>query len=258
MINSRLYTISPQAKIGNNVTIKEYSVIEDDVEIGDNCYIGPCVFIGRGTRLGNGVRILHGSSIAIWPNSLNYHNEYTTVEIGDGTFIKGQSTVCKGTSYSYKTVIGKNCYIMNHCHIAHDNVIGDNVIISNGVNLGGHVEIDNDSNLGGMVGVHQFCKIGKYVMIESNTKVINDIPPYVLAARVPLRYCGVNTVGLRRKNFSDAEINLIKDFYRLFYDSGLNYSAAVQRIKEEFEITPLIKEIIDFIENRSTRGIVRK
>lgn len=258
MLNSKLYTISPKAKIGNNVIIREYSVIEDDVEIGDNCYIGPCVFIGKGTRIGTEVKILHSSSIAIWPNSLNYHNEYTTVEIGDGTFIKGQTTVCKGTSYSYKTVIGKNCYIMNHCHIAHDNVIGDNVIISNGVNLGGHVEIDCYSNLGGMVGVHQFCKIGKNVMIESNTKVINDIPPFVLAARIPLRYCGVNFVGLKRRNFSNEEINHIKEFYRLFYNSGLNYSQALEKIKSELEITPPLKDIIDFIETRSTRGIIRK
>lgn len=256
-MNMSMVSISPKAQIGKNSRIREFSVIEDNVIIGDDCEIGPGAFIGNGTRIGNDVKILHGSSIGIWPNSISYDNENSTTEIGDGTIIKGQSTVCRGTIYSMRTIIGKNCYIMNHVHVAHDNIIGDNVILTNGINLGGHSEIGDYANVGGMVGVHQFSKIGKYVMIESNTKVQKDIPPYVLAGRVPLRYLGLNSTGLKRKNFSRETIELIKDAYRVLYNSGLNFKYALEKLKSEFELTIEIKEIIKFIEN-STRGILAK
>jgi UDP-N-acetylglucosamine acyltransferase len=252
-----MVSISPKARIGKNSRVREFSVIEDDVIIGDNVEIGPSAFIGNGARIGNDVKILHASSISVWPNSVSYNFEDSTTEVGDGTIIKGQSTVCRGTKHSMKTVIGKNCYIMNHVHVAHDNIIGDNVTMVNGVNLGGHVEIDEYTNIGGLVGVHQFCKVGKYVMVESSTKIHKDIPPFILAGRLPIRYRGLNLVGLRRNGFSVEVIQNIKDAYRVLYDSGLNFKDALEKLKTDFELTNEIKEIINFIE-KSTRGILKK
>lgn len=252
-----MVSISPKAKIGKNSKIKEFSVIEDDVIIGDNVEIGPCAFIGNGSRIGNDVKILHATSISVWPNSVNYRGENTTVEIGDGTLIKGQTTICRGTTYSYKTVVGKNCYIMNHVHVGHDNIIGDNVTLVNGVNLGGHVEIGSYANIGGLVGIHQFSKVGKYVMVESSTKVHKDVPPYLLSGRLPIRYRGLNLIGLRRNGFSTEVIQNIKDAYRVIFDSGLNFKDALEKVRTEFELTKEIKEIINFIE-KSKRGILRK
>jgi UDP-N-acetylglucosamine acyltransferase len=253
----QMVSVSPKAIIGKNSRIREFTVIEDNVIIGDNVEIGPGAFIGNGSRIGNDVRILHGSSISVWPNSLGYNFEDSTTEVGDGTIIKGQSTVCRGTKHSMKTLIGKNCYIMNHVHVAHDNIIGDNVTLVNGVNLGGHVEIDDYTNIGGLVGVHQFSKVGKYVMVESSTKIHKDIPPYILAGRLPIRYHGLNLVGLRRNGFSTEVIQNIKDAYRVIYDSGLNFKEALEKVKSEFELTNEINEIVTFIE-KSTRGILSK
>ena len=252
-----LVSVSPKAKIGKNSIIKPFTVIEDDVEIGDNVEIGPNAFIGKGSRIADNVKILHASSIGVWPNSTTYNNENTTTEIGEGTIIKGQTTICKGTKYSYKTIVGKNCYIMNHCHIGHDNIIGDNVVLTNLVNLGGHVEVGDYANLGGVIGVHQFSKIGKHVMIESSAKVHKDIPPFILAGRDPIRYLGLNYIGLKRRGFSADKIAEIKEFYRVLYDAGLNISDAIKKIKAEIEIKDEIKEIINFIE-KSDRGILRK
>lgn len=252
-----MVSISSKARIGKNSRIREFTVIEDDVVIGDNVEIGPGAFIGNGARIGNDVKILHASSISVWPNSVSYNFEDSTTEVGDGTIIKGQSTVCRGTHHTMKTVIGMNCYIMNHVHIAHDNRIGDNVTLVNGVNLGGHVEIDDYSNIGGLVGVHQFSKVGKYVMVESNTKIHKDIPPYILAGRLPIRFRGLNKVGLIRNGFSLDVIHSISDVYRVLYDSGLNFKDALEKIKNEFKLTNEIKEIINFLE-KSTRGILKK
>ncbi|MFA5405252.1 MAG: acyl-ACP--UDP-N-acetylglucosamine O-acyltransferase [Ignavibacteria bacterium] len=252
-----MVSISPKARIGKNSRIREFTVIEDDVIIGDNVEIGPSAFIGNGARIGNDVKILHASAIGVWPNSVTYNNENSTTEIGDGTIIKGHSTVCRGTKHSMRTIIGKNCYIMNHVHVAHDNIIGDNVTLVNGVNNGGHVEIGDYANIGGLVGIHQFCKVGKYVMVESSTKIHKDIPPYILAGRLPIRYHGLNLVGLRRNGFSTDVIQNIKNAYRVIYDSGLNFKDALEKLKSEFELTNEIKEIINFIK-KSTRGILAK
>lgn len=250
-------SISSKANIGKNANIREFSVIEDDVVIGDNVEIGPSAFIGRGSIIGDGVRIQHCASIGVWPNSIEYNNEYTTTEIGEGTFIKGHTMICRGTTHTHRTIVGKNCYIMNSVHIGHDDRIGDNVILTAFVGLGGHVEIGDNANIGGLVGVHQFSKIGKFVMVESSTKVQKDVPPFIMAARVPLRYVGLNFKGLSRNGFSSDRIENIKDVYRVLYDSGLNFSDAIKRIESDFEMNDDVTEILNFIK-KSDRGILRK
>ncbi|HWQ82886.1 MAG TPA: acyl-ACP--UDP-N-acetylglucosamine O-acyltransferase [Ignavibacteria bacterium] len=249
--------ISPKAKIGRDTIIGNYVTVEDDVVIGSGVQIASNAYIGNGSRISDNVIILHSAGISVWPNSTSYANEPTTVEIGEGTIIKGLSTVCRGTTHTFKTVIGKNCYIMNHVHVAHDNRIGDNVVLTNGVNLGGHVTVGKQTNIGGLVGVHQFAHIGEYVMIESSTKVTKDVPPYCLAGRTPLRFMGLNFIGLKRKGFTPEKIRNIKNAYGIIYDSGYNFRDALKKLCDEVEMTEEVKIIRDFIET-SERGILPK
>lgn len=250
-------SVSSKAKIGNNVEIKDFAVVDDDVEIGNNVFIGPCAYIGNGSRIADNVKIFHGGSIASHPHSVGFANEVSTVEIGEGTLIKEFSTISRATKYSYRTVVGKDCYIMNYVHVAHDNRIGDNVVLTNGVGLGGHVSVGSHTTIGGLVGVHQFVHIGEYVMIESNTKVTKDIPPYILVGRTPQRFIGINYIGLKRKGFSGEVINQIKDAYRIVYSKELNFKDALKKLTDEMEMTSEIKNIYDFI-TKSERGILPK
>lgn len=250
-------SISPKAKIGKNLVSEPFCVIDDDVEIGDNVFIGQGARVANGSRISNNVKILQGAVIASHPHSIGFKDEYSTVEIGEGTWIKEYSTISRATNYSNRTIIGKNCYIMNYVHVAHDNIIGDNVVLTNCVGLGGHVQIGSHTNIGGVVGVHQFCKIGDYVMVESSTKVTKDIPPYSLVGRSPQRFIGLNFKGLIRKGFSSETIRSIKEAYIIIYDSGYNFSDSLKKLKEDMEPTPEIRNIINFIEN-STRGIIPK
>lgn len=247
--------VSSNAKIGSNVKLPDYLTIEDDVVIGDNVEIGPGAWIGNGARISNNVKIFHSASVSIVPHDLKYRDEPTTMEIGEGTIIKDYATLSRGTVAHMKTTLGKNCFIMNYSHLGHDNIIGDNVIISNGSNLGGHVEVDNFVNIGAMVGIHQFCKVGKYCMIGACIFVTKDVPPFVICAGNPSKYHGLNVIGLRRKGFSSEQINSIKSAYDLIYGTKYNVSDAVKKIKDEIEETPEIKEILSFIE-KSTRGLI--
>ncbi len=250
-------SVSGKAKIGNNVEIKDFAVVDDDVEIGNNVFIGPCAYIGNGSRIADNVKIFHGGSIASHPHSVGFADEVSTVEIGEGTLIKEFSTISRATKYSYRTIVGKDCYIMNYVHVAHDNRIGDNVVLTNGVGLGGHVTVGSHTTIGGLVGVHQFVHIGEYVMIESNTKVTKDIPPYILVGRTPQRFMGINYIGLKRKGFSGEVINQIKDAYRIVYSKDLNFKDSLKKLTDEMEMTPEIKNIYDFI-TKSERGILSK
>jgi UDP-N-acetylglucosamine acyltransferase len=249
--------VSRKAKIGRNVEIKDFAVVDDDVIIGNNVFIGPCAYIGNGSRIADNVKIFHGGSIASHPHSVGFADEISTVEIGEGTMIKEFSTISRATKYSYKTIVGKDCYIMNYVHVAHDNRIGDGVVLTNGVGLGGHVSVGSYTTIGGLVGVHQFVHIGDYVMIESNTKVTKDIPPYVLVGRTPQRFIGINYIGLKRKGFSNDVINQIKDSYRIIYSDKLNFKDSLTKLADEIQMTDEVRNIYDFIIN-SERGIIPK
>ena len=250
-----MYFISSKAKIAGNFEIKPFSVIEDDVIIGKNVYIGPCAYIGNGSRIADNVKIFHGGSIASHPHSKDFNDEISTVEIGEGTYIKEFSTISRATHHTSRTIVGKNCYIMNYVHVAHDNRIGDNVTLTNGVGLGGHVTVGSNTVIGGLVGVHQFVKIGEWVMIESNTKVTKDIPPFTLIGRVPQRFKGINYIGLKRHGFPCNEINKIKDAYRIIYDKKLNFKDSLKKLKDNMEIEGNVKKIYDFV-NETERGII--
>ena len=248
--------ISKKAKIGKNVTVKSFTIIEDDVEIGDNVEIASNVLIADGARISDNVKIHHGAVIATIPQDLKFGGEVTTLEIGEGTVVREYATLNRGTNHSKKTVIGSSCFIMAYAHVAHDCRIGNNVILANSIQMGGHVSIDDYTIIGGSVAIHQFSKIGERVMVGGGFRVVKDLPPYILAGGYPLKYEGLNVIGLRRKGFSNEQISIIKKAYDLIYHSEFNFGDAVKKIKDDFEMTPEILNIINFIET-SERGIVK-
>lgn len=248
--------ISKKAKVGNNVTVKDFSVIEDDVEIGDNVEIASNVLVADGARISANVKIHHGAVIGTIPQDLKFGGEVTTLEVGESTVIREYATLNRGTNHSKKTVVGKNCFIMAYAHVAHDCRIGNNVILANSVQMGGHVEIGDTTIIGGAAVIHQFTKIGNHVMVGGGFRVVKDLPPYILAGGYPLKYEGINVVGLRRRGFTNEQINNIRNVYDEIYNSPLNVSDAIKKIKDSFEMTDEIRNIISFIES-SERGIVR-
>lgn len=253
---NQLSNVHPEAKIGENVVIEAFATVAKDVEIGEGTWIGPNAVIMDGARIGKNCKIFPGAVIAGIPQDLKFQGEYTTVEIGDNTTIRECVTINKGTSAKNKTTIGNNCLIMAYAHVAHDCVLKNNVIIGNSTSLAGEVEVDNFAIISAMSGVHQFVRVGKNSFVQGMSKVGKDVPPYVLAGRDPLSYAGLNSVGLRRKGFSNEEINQIQELYRIIYQKGLNTSDAVKQIDETYEDTEYKNEIVEFIKN-SKRGIIK-
>lgn len=250
-----LNSVSNKAKIGTNVTIGDFTVIKDDVIIGNNVTIGSNVIIDDGARISDNVKLHHGAVISTIPQDLKFGGEVTTLEIGENTVVREYATLNRGTKATGKTVVGKNCLLMAYSHVAHDCVVGDNAIIANSGNLGGHVEVGDWAIVGGLVAVHQFVKIGAHTLLAGFTKAVKDVPPYIIAGSNPMKYEGVNVIGLKRRGFTQEQIDSIKEFYRLLYKSGLNISDAVKEIKY---VQPQTKEtnlIIEFI-SKSTRGIL--
>ncbi len=249
--------IDPAAKIGSDVEIGPFSYIEPDVEVGDNCYLGPNVCVYNGARIGNNVKIFQGASISNLPQDLKYAGEEAYFYIGDNTVIREFATLHKGTVETGYTKIGKNCLVMAYGHIAHDCIIGDNCIIANIVQIGGHVEIEDYVIIGGDTSIHQFSKVGQHAMVGGGFRIIADVPPYVLAGGEPLKYSGLNLIGLRRRGFSNDDIGILKDAYNILYSSGLNTSQAKDRMKEIYPDNVYVRNILEFLA-KSNRTIIRK
>ena len=254
---SPLASIHPDARIGDQVEIGPFTTIGADVEVGNGTWIGPNVTIMDGARIGTDCRIFSGAVLSAIPQDLKFQGERTTVEIGDRSTIRECVTINRGTKAYGKTVVGKDCLIMAYVHIAHDCIIGDHVILVNSVALAGHVEIGDYGIVSGLSAVHQFVKIGAHVMIGGGAMVRKDVHQFITAAGEPLAYAGVNSVGLKRRNFSQEDINEIQTLYRTLYQSGMNVSQAVNRIKEQYPNRPLADLILSFIE-QSDRGLIRK
>lgn len=248
--------IHPEAKIGKDVVIDPFSVIYKNVEIGDGTWIGPNVTIMDGARIGKNCKIFPGAVISAVPQDLKFSGETTTAEIGDNTVIRECVTINRGTKDKFKTVIGNNCLIMAYVHIAHDCILGNNIIIANSVNLAGHVEIEDFVILEGLVAVQQFVKIGAHSFVTGGSMVRKNVPPYVKAAREPLSYVGINSVGLRRRGFSNESIFQIEDIYRTIYVKGYNVTNAVNIVELEAPLSKEKNQIIKFI-RESTEGIMR-
>jgi UDP-N-acetylglucosamine acyltransferase len=248
--------VSPKAELGENVRIEPYAVIYDDVVIGDNSVIGPHSVIYDGARIGNNVKIFQGVSVANVPQDLKFGDEKTFFYIGDGTTIREFVTLHRGTVETGFSKIGENCLIMAYAHVAHDCVIGNNCIIANSVQIGGHVEMEDWVIIGGATPIHQFVKIGKHVMVGGGFRVTVDIPPFILAANEPLRYTGLNVVGLRRRGFSNERIYTIKNAYKVLFNSGLNLSAAKEKIAQDFSDSDDVHQILEFLE-KSNRTLIK-
>ena len=248
--------IDPQAKIAKNVVVEPFVTIEKNVEIGSGTWIGSNVTIMEGARIGENCEIFPGAVISAIPQDLKFDGEDSLAIIGDNTIIRECATINRATKATGKTIVGNNCLIMAYAHIAHDCVIGNNAIIVNNVALGGHVEIGEYAIIGGITAVHQFIKIGKHCMVSGGSLVRKDIPPYVKAGREPLSFIGINSIGLRRKNFSEEEITEIQNIYRILYQKGNNNTQAINKIEIDFKISEIRDEIISFVRN-SGRGIMR-
>jgi UDP-N-acetylglucosamine acyltransferase len=253
---SPLAYIHPEAQIGKNVEIAPFVFIDKNVIIGDDNKIMANVNILYGSRLGNGNTIFPGAVIGAIPQDLKFKGEDTIAEIGNNNTIRENVTINRGTAAKGMTQIGNNNLLMESVHVAHDASIGSGCIIGNSTKMAGEIVIDDNSLISASVLVHQFCKVGGYGIIQGGCRFSKDIPPYIIAGRDPIAYCGINIVGLRRRGFSNETIENIHNAYRIIYQSGLNTTDALKKIEEEITMSPEIEYIIKFI-NSSERGIIK-
>ena len=249
--------ISKTAKLGENVTIGAYSIVEDNVIIGDNCEIKNYCLIGARTTIGKNNKIYNSAIIGTDPQDIKYKGELTQTTIGDNNTIREFVTINNGTGENGKTIVGNNNLLLSYCHIAHDNNLGNNIIVSNVVQLAGHVVVEDNVVFGGCAAVHQFCSVGKFSMIAAGTIITQDVSPFSLIDRVPA-FHSINRIGLTRNGFSEELRKEINNFYQLVFKSGYNNSAGIKKYLEiNFNnIKPEIQYIIDFI-NKSERGVIR-
>ena len=248
--------INEKAIIGKSVKIEPFSFIDENVIIGNNCWIGNNVTIYSGARIGNNVKIFPGAVISAIPQDMKFDGEETVVEIGDNTIIRECATINKGTIDTNKTIIENDCLIMAYVHIAHDCIVKKNSILVNAVQIGGHSIIDEHAIIGGGSVIHQFTKIGKYSMTAGGSVIRKDVPPYCKAGKNPLKYMGINSIGLKRKGFSKDVIDNIQEIYRILYFDGLNNSEASSKISNDIIDSNEKSEILDFI-SKSDRGLIK-
>ncbi len=251
-------SIHPNAKIGANVKVGPFCYIGENVEIGEGCEIGPNAVIYDYVKIGKNCKVFPGAVVGAIPQDLKYDGEESWVEIGDNTTIRECATINRGTAASGKrlTKIGSNCLIMSYVHVAHDCCIGDHVILTSYTGIAGETEIADWAIVGGGSLAHQFTKIGAHAMIGGGSHITKDVPPYALAAREPLSFCGINIVGLRRRGFSKEQIEMIREIYRVIYNKGLNRTDACKQVEELFPACTERDTILDFIRG-SKRGVIR-
>ncbi len=247
--------VHPDAKMGDNNIIGPFCYIDADVVIGDNNVMQNSVTLNKGTRMGSGNEIFPGASISTKPQDLKFRGEETICEIGDNNSIRENVTISRGTASRGTTKVGSNNLLMENMHIAHDCIIGNYCIIGNSTKFAGEVIVDDCAIISAEVLIHQFCHIGGYVMVQGGSRTSQDIPPYVICGKEPIRFAGLNLVGLRRRGFSNETITNLREAYRLLYSKGL-MKEGIEEIKANLEVTPEIQYIIDFVES-SERGIIR-
>ena len=248
--------VDPKAELAEDVVVGPYSIINSGVQIGRKTKIGSNVLLDSGTEIGENCQIFHGAVLGTPPQDLKFGGEKTYLKIGDNTVIREYASLNRGTKWRGGTIVGKNCFIMMYAHIAHDGLLGDQVILANSVNLAGHVEIGDYAIVGGVVPVHQFVRIGKHSIIGGGFRVQKDVCPYMLVGGYPLKTVGLNLVGLKRRGFSDKSIKLLKEVYKILFRSNLNTTQALEKIEKEVEPVPEVKTVLDFVSS-SERGIVK-
>ncbi len=248
--------IQKGAELGDNVSIGPYTVIGPKVRIGDGTRVGSCVLIEGETTIGSENRIFHGAALGSVCQDLKYKGERTFVRIGNRNTIREFVTVNSATGEGQSTVIGDGCLLMAYVHVAHNCIIGNNVILANAVNLAGHVEVRDFASIGGVTPVHQFVRIGEYSFVGGGSRIAQDVPPFIKVAGNPARPAGVNSIGLQRRGFSAEQRMLLKKAYMILYRSGLNTSQALDRIRATLPMTPEMEIFIEFVSN-SARGIIK-
>ena len=247
--------VSPKASLGANVRVGPFAIIGDNCEVGDGCVIDARATLERNVRLAPNVVVGTGSVVGGDPQDLKFKGEETWVEIGEGTRLREYLTINRGTAHSFRTTVGKGCFLMSYVHLAHDCHVGDGVIISNGTQLAGHVTIEDRVIISGLVAVHQFVKIGRHAFVGGCSRVAKDVPPFLKAVGNPVKLYGLNSVGLQRSGFSDETIRELKRAYRLFFRSDLNVSQAMERARSELQQMPEVDHFLRFLED-SQRGVV--
>ena len=253
---SNLAQIHPDAKIGDGVEIGPFTTIYGDVVIGEGTWIGPNVTIMDGARIGKNCRIFPGAVISAIPQDLKFAGEKTTVEIGDNTTIRECCTLNRGTKDRMTTKVGSNCLLMAYVHLAHDAFVGDNCVIANSANIAGHVTIGNWVVVEGVVAVQQFIEIGDHAFIAGGSLVRKNVPPFIKVAREPLSFIGVNSIGLRRRGYSDEQVSRLEDIYRALFVHNNSLAAGVKQIVETLPESEEKQIVLEFIE-RSEKGVVR-
>ena len=248
--------VHPEAQLGSGNVIGPFCYIDRDVILGDNNVFQNSVTINQGARIGNGNEVLAGASLSTKPQDLKFQGEITTCQIGDNNSIRENVTISRGTASKGTTIVGSNNLLMENMHIAHDCVVGNGCIIGNSTKFAGEVTVDDFAIISAVVLCHQFCHIGSYVMIQGGSRFSQDIPPFIIAGKEPIRYAGINLIGLRRRGFSAETIQNIHEAYRIIYQGNLTRADAIQQIKEVLPQSPEIQYIIDFVEN-SQRGIIK-
>lgn len=247
--------VSPDAHLGSGVIVGPGVIIGDGCEVGDECVLEARSVLERNVRLAAGVRVGIGSVLGGDPQDLKFQGEETWVEIGEGTRIREYTTINRGTSQSFRTMVGKGCFLMSYVHLAHDCHLGDGVIISNGTQLAGHVTIEDRAILSGLVAVHQFVKIGRHSFVGGCSRVAKDVPPFLKAVGNPVKLYGLNSVGLQRSGFDESVIRELKRAYRLFFRSELNVSQAMAKAATELSHSPEVTHFLRFLED-SGRGVI--
>ena len=247
--------VSPDAQIGADVEIGPFAIIGEKCTIGEGCVIAPRATLERNVILGRNVKVGSGTILGGDPQDLKFKGEYTTVEVGDGTTIREYTTINRGTTHSYKTTIGKNCFIMSYVHLAHDCQVADGVILVNSVQLAGHVSVGEKAIIAGASAAHQFVKIGQYAFVGGCSRISQDVPPYIKAVGNPIKLYGLNSVGLQRNNFPDEVVRELKRAYRLFFRSELNVTQAREKAATDLKPYPEVQTLLQFLED-SGRGVV--
>lgn len=248
--------VHPEAKLGDNNIIGPFCYIDRNTVLGDNNVLQNSVTINYGARIGNGNEFFPGASISTKPQDLKFKGEESICEVGDNNSIRENVTISRGTASKGTTKVGCNNLLMENMHIAHDCVIGNGCIIGNSTKFAGEVIVDDFAIISATVLAHQFCRVGSYVMIQGGSRFSMDIPPYIIAGKEPIRYAGLNIIGLRRRGFSNETIELIKEAYTIIYNSTGTRAEAIEEIKNTLTVTPEIQYIIDFVSS-SQRGIIK-
>jgi len=247
--------VSPDATIGENVEIGPFAIIGEGCTVGDGCSIAARATLERNVTLGTNVKVGSGTILGGDPQDLKFRGEHTTVEIGDDTVIREYTTINRGTTQSFHTTVGRNCFIMSYVHLAHDCHIGDGVILTNSVQLAGHVSVGDKAIIAGQSAAHQFVKVGQYAFVGGCSRISQDVPPYVKAVGNPIKLYGLNSVGLQRNNFPEEVVRELKRAYRIFFRSELNMTQAKARAATDLQPLPEVQALIRFVEE-SGRGVV--